>query len=396
LRTLTANTAFLGAVPSAYQWYRDGSAAGVGASITVPASDNFVLYTVQVTHPGGPTTSGAVDPQAATPPAGILQSTGNPGNDTLPAAPIRAQTFIGYHGLDTITGTNGADWIDGGPDVDSMVGGLGNDTYIAHDALDVIVEAAGGGTDLVMSYVTITLPTEVENLTLVGSNPFDGTGNSLANTITGNGNANLINGLAGNDSVNAGAGNDSVDGGADNDTLNGGDGGDTLLGGTGNDSLIGAAGNDSLDGGDNDDKLDGGAAADVLLGGNGNDSLIGGGGNDMLTGGAGTDTLNGGAGADTLALDNTSIDVIQSFAVVDDTFRLSKSLFPALNLGTLNGAAFWSGTAAHDPDDRIVYNPGTGALWYDADGNGAGAAIQIATLTGLAGALTQADFVVVA
>ncbi len=62
---------------------------------------------------------------------------------------------------------------------------------------------------------------------------------------------------------------------------------------------------------------------------------------------------------------------------------------------TPNGFS-WSGTGAHDADDRIVYNPGTGALWYDADGNGAGAAVQIATLTGLAGALTQADFMVVA
>jgi Ca2+-binding RTX toxin-like protein len=308
--------------------------------------------------------------------------------------------FVGYHGLDTITGTNGADWIDGGPDVDSMVGGLGNDTYIVHDALDVVVEAAGGGTDLVMSYVTVTLPTEVESLTLVGSSAFNGTGNALANLITGNGAANTLLGLAGNDTVNAGAGNDSVDGGADNDTLNGGDGADTLLGGTGNDSLLGAAGSDSLDGGDHNDTLDGGAAADVLLGGSGNDSLIGGGGNDTLTGGAGVDTLNGGAGNDTLVLDNTSVDVIQSFTVVDDTFRLSKSLFPALNLGTLNGAAFWSGTAAHDTDDRIIYNPVTSALWYDADGNGAGAAIQVATLTGLvataANPLSQLDFLVVA
>jgi Ca2+-binding RTX toxin-like protein len=406
VRTLTANTNFMASPATGYAWFRfDGAivtqvATGPGAtSINVGAGDNFALYTVAVSHAGGTIVSGFVDPQAATPPAGILQSTGNPGNDTLPAAPIRAQTFIGYHGLDTITGTNGADWIDGGPDVDSMVGGLGNDTYIAHDALDVIVETAGGGTDLVMSYVTITLPAEVENLTLVGANLLDGTGNSLANTLTGNGVANTMAGLAGNDSVNGGGGNDSVDGGVDNDTLNGGDGADTLLGGTGNDSLLGAAGSDSLDGGENNDTLDGGAAADVLLGGNGNDSLIGGGGNDTLTGGAGTDTLNGGAGNDTLVLDNTSIDVIQSFAVVDDTFRLSKSLFPALTQvanTTLIGAAFWSGTAAHDTDDRIIYNPTSGALWYDADGNGVGAAVQIATLTGLAGALTQADFMVVA
>jgi Ca2+-binding RTX toxin-like protein len=282
-----------------------------------------------------------------------------------------------------------------------MTGGLGDDTYIVHDLTDVVVEAAGGGTDRVMSYVTITLPAEVENLTLVGTAALDGTGNGLANAITGNGNANTIAGLAGNDTVNAGAGNDSVDGGANDDRLDGGDGADTLLGGTGNDSLIGGAGSDSLDGGDNNDTLDGGAAADVLLGGAGNDSLLGGGGNDTLTGGAGKDTVNGGAGKDTIVLNELpasgQADSIVGFAVVDDTFQLVKTgVFSALNLGTLNGAAFWSGTAAHDADDRIIYNPSTGALLYDADGNGAGAAIQIATLTGLVGGLSQADFVVVA
>jgi serralysin len=84
---------------------------------------------------------------------------------------------------------------------------------------------------------------------------------------------------------------------------------------------------------------------------------------------------------------------------VDDTFHLSKSLFGALLQAAntpLNGAAFWSGTAAHDADDRIIYNPATYALWYDADGNGAGAAVQIATLVGGAVGLTQADFMVVA
>ncbi len=62
--------------------------------------------------------------------------------------------------------------------------------------------------------------------------------------------------------------------------------------------------------------------------------------------------------------------------------------------GALNAAAFWTGTAAHDANDRIIYNKATGAIYYDADGNGVGAAVQFATLT-TKPALAADDFGVV-
>jgi serralysin len=79
---------------------------------------------------------------------------------------------------------------------------------------------------------------------------------------------------------------------------------------------------------------------------------------------------------------------------VYDTIDISRTAFTGVSasfFGRLSSSQFWSGTAAHDSSDRLVYNPATGALLYDADGNGAGAAQQIATLApGLA--LSYADF----
>lgn len=67
-----------------------------------------------------------------------------------------------------------------------MVGGLGNDTYHVDIGTDVVVEAAGGGTDTVFASVLDTLGAKVENLNLLGNGNFGGNGNRLANVITGN------------------------------------------------------------------------------------------------------------------------------------------------------------------------------------------------------------------
>ncbi|MEY5098276.1 MAG: hypothetical protein RJA36_995 [Pseudomonadota bacterium] len=38
------------------------------------------------------------------------------------------------------------------------------------------------------------------------------------------------------------------------------------------------------------------------------------------------------------------------------------------------------GAAAHDASDRLIYNTSTGALYYDADGQGGAAAVQVALI----------------
>ena len=123
-------------------------------------------------------------------------------------------------------------------------------------------------------------------------------------------------------------------------------------------------------------------AANAINGGLGNDTLTGGGGNDFFV-------------FNTAPNVSTNQDIIKDFDVAQDTIRLENAIFTAVGVpGTLAAAAFHTGAAAHDPNDRIIYNSATGALIYDSNGNAAGGAVQFAKLTaGLA--LTNADFVVI-
>ncbi len=140
--------------------------------------------------------------------------------------------------------------------------------------------------------------------------------------------------------------------------------------------------------------------ANTLRGEGRNDRLSGGGGADDLYGGVGSDRLTGGAGADDFFFDTVlnvrnNVDTISDFNVVDDTIQLDDDIFTAVGaVGTLSAAAFRSGSAAQDADDRIIYDSATGRIYYDADGNGSGAAVLFAQVA--AGtAMTNADFMII-
>jgi Ca2+-binding RTX toxin-like protein len=151
------------------------------------------------------------------------------------------------------------------------------------------------------------------------------------------------------------------------------------------------------------DTITGNSANNTLNGGAGNDTLIGNAGNDTLIGGAGNDTLIGGVGADVFIFNTapnsvSNLDRITDFNVADDTIQLENSVFTALGAatGTLNATQFKTGSNnnAGDGLDRIIYNQSSGALFYDADGTGAIAAVQIA-LIGNKANLTAEDFVII-
>jgi serralysin len=170
--------------------------------------------------------------------------------------------------------------------------------------------------------------------------------------------------------------------------LVGPDGLPTMTGTSVAETLNGSAGSDTIQGFGGADKLYGWAGSDIIDGGNGSDYLYGGLGADVLTGDAGNDVFVFNAAL------SGGIDRVIDFAHGYDTFRLENSVFTTLTTtDQLASSAFYSGSAAHDSTDRIIYNPATGALTYDADGTGSAAPVQFGTLgTGLT--VTASDFLI--
>lgn len=133
----------------------------------------------------------------------------------------------------------------------------------------------------------------------------------------------------------------------------------------------------------------------------GSDTLSGGRGGDLLDGGLAADTLTGGAGDDAFrfstALGNGNVDRITDFRLADDTILLDNLIFAEVGAdGPLALGAFHRSAAgvAQDADDRIIYDTDSGALSYDADGDGQVAAIQYARLNANLN-LSAADFAII-
>ncbi len=236
---------------------------------------------------------------------------------------------------------------------------------------------------------------DIENL--VGSNFNDDlTGNAGHNVLTGRAGNDILRGWSGADTMIGGLGNDTylVENVGDIVTENLNQGTDTvssrltytlpanverlILTGT---SAINGTGNGLAN------VITGNSAANQLNGGSGNDTLDGGLGNNRLTGGNGNDIFK--------FTTKNHVDIIADYNVANDTMQLENSIFTALTAtGTLPAGQFRIGAQAMDANDFIIYNNTTGALLYDANGNGAGAAVQIATLSAGLG-LTNADIVVI-
>lgn len=308
---------------------------------------------------------------------------------------------------DTMTGDLGANSFNGGSGIDSVTY---QNVAAGEGGVNVSLAIVGAQNTLASGWDTfISVPKQtrssIENLT----------GSVNEDTLTGDAYANRLDGSDGNDILRGAGGNDALIGGAGDDLIDGGNGKDRVIfvgadaavvnlnltgaqnTGYGMDKLVSI---EDVTTGSGDDLLTGNGQANAMNGGFGNDTIVGGGGNDTINGDGGDDRLTGGAGQDVFVFDSElatgSFDRITDFNVADDTIQLENAIFTTLGAGSLAASAFVanaSGQATH-ATDRIIYETDTGNLYYDADGNGFGAAVQFATLaSGLA--LTAADFFVI-
>jgi Ca2+-binding RTX toxin-like protein len=320
----------------------------------------------------------------------------------------------------TLTGLAGNDTLNGGAGADTMVGGTGDDTYFVDTLSDKTTELVGGGNDTVFALINnVTLQANVENLNLTkGALAITATGNTLDNVITGNANANILNGGAGNDTLNGAGGSDTLDGGVGADIMSGGTQNDTYFVDNIGDQVIESTGaaNGAQDKvvasisytlAANVEILALDAVVNASVNATGNalaNTITGNAGANRIDGGQGTDTLSGGTGADQFVFSTTlsaaNVDTITDFSAASgDTIRLSGAVFAHLGQSNsiLLATGFHAGTAAAlaatNAAEHILFDTANGKLFYDADGSGAGLAVQFAQISNV-NTLTSAAFYV--
>ncbi|MEI8208843.1 MAG: NF038122 family metalloprotease [Methylococcales bacterium] len=385
--------------------------------------------------------------------APVLTISGTTGADTLQDTTKSNASLTGGLGIDTFMVSGKASITDlgnGGADVLTVAaGGTANATINT-----AWIASAGTSNNGTATITTAGLDVNLAAVTS-GINGFKVTDTGVATTLTGSALNDTLIGGTGNDTLAGGLGVNILTGGAGLDTFSitgtdtitdlGNGGADVLTiaagataiasintawtatvasanNGTANITTSGLAVNlSAITTGTNGFKvtdtgvattLTGSGLNDILTGGTGKDTLIGGNGNDILIGGLGNDTLTGGAGSDYFVFNTTpntssNKDTITDFVSGTDKLEFSKSIFTGITTaaGTGNGAALTANefissttaTAGTTATSHFIYNSTSGVLYYDADANGAGAAVQVALIgTTTHPALVAADFLVIA
>jgi Ca2+-binding RTX toxin-like protein len=276
---------------------------------------------------------------------GVVEASPERGNDTLLGGPGNDALAPGpgpsVGDADTIGGGDGVDSISYGPRTNAVnvsKDATGNDGEPGEgDNVELDVESVTGG------LANDTLQGGPNEDTLVG-----GPGDDAIEGLAGNDDLQGDGGLAaGTDTIAGGAGSDVVQGQAGGDTLSGGPGPDRLVGGTAEDTVTYSTRADvtvslssgvggSAEAGDSDrieqvEDVDGGAQRDTVTGTSAPNVLDGAKGEDYVDGRRGVDELDGGPSADVVASRDgvrdkpVSCGPGRDFAIVDRRDRVVRS-----------------------------------------------------------------------
>jgi trimeric autotransporter adhesin len=264
-------------------------------------------------------------------------------NYTLPNN-VSALTLLGTMNLagtgssqsSTVTANTGNDTLSAGAGLTTLVGQSGNETFVVNNTGDVVTDTSSTSSNVLLSSVNYTLPTNVNSLTLTGTASLLATGNAAADVINAN---------SGVDTLVAGSGLATLAGGAGNDTFVVNSASDVvtdtsattsntlqssvsftlpmnvnalLLTATG---LVGTANT---------------ANAQLTANATGSDTLVAGLGSDTLISGAsGTDSLVGGSGNDVFVVNNAADTVTDTSTTASNTLQSSVSFTLPMNVNAL-------------------------------------------------------------
>ncbi|MEY4254862.1 MAG: bifunctional hemolysin/adenylate cyclase precursor [Pseudomonadota bacterium] len=302
-----------------------------------------------------------------------INGTGNAANNIL----------VGNTGANILTGGAGNDILDGGAGSDSLTGGTGDDAYVVDATGDKVTELANEGTDSVLSSISYTLGTNLENLALTGTAAINATGNTVNNILIGNSAANILSGGAGSDTMAGGLGDDTyvVDVVGDVVREQANEGTDTvqaaityILGA--NVENLTLTGTTAINGTGNE-------LNNLIIGNGAANILTGGAGNDTLDGGAGIDTMIGGLGDDTYAV-NVAGEIITELANEGtDTVKsaITYTLGATLENLTLTGTTAINGTG-NASNNILIGNTAANILTGGAGNDVLDGAAGSDTLTG--------------
>ncbi len=319
---------------------------------------------------------------------------GDDGDDVLRIGKnAMLSSLRGEAGNDTLYGGLSSDNLVGGTGADLMMGGPGDDLYYVDNPGDVVVErerwepiALGDRVSSTIDYSLVGIA--VEGLFLNGDARI-GTGNHLDNSIAGGDGDHTLDGGRGVDTLTGGHGDDTyilrhredvaVEGGSNarQKTLKAADyGHDTVLAHNSYKLMLGIEDiilQDVI--GKSGEAVNGLTA----IGNNLDNLVVGNGTDNSLNGRTGNDTLTGGGGADSFIFSDTlgtqHADTITDFTSGEDRIVIKGGLVN-LGPGVVSAEAFHLGADASTADHRFLYDGET--LRYDADGSGAGNAVDVA------------------